>query len=67
MNGGNPMKFAELTESQIEEIRKLEELWKNIIIVAYEKPLEPARLSFKQFEKIQSLEKESGVVLVAYK
>jgi len=60
-------RLAKLTESQIREIRKLEERWENIVVLAYEKPLEPAKLSPKQLEKIRTLEKELRVALVAYK
>jgi hypothetical protein len=60
-------RLAKLTESQIREIRKLEERWENIVVLAYEKPREPARLSSKQLEKIRTLEKELKVALVAYK
>jgi len=60
-------KLAKLTQDQVEEIKKLEERWKSVILLAYEKSEEPARLSPKQLEKIQSLERELGVILVAYR
>ncbi len=60
-------KIAKLTDSQLEEIRKLEKRMKDIVLVAYEKPTDPARLTTQQLEKIRSLEKELGVILVAYR
>lgn len=60
-------KFAKLTESQIEEIRKFEARWKNLVLLAYEKPIEPANLSSEQVKQIQRLEKELNVTLVAYR
>lgn len=68
MNGVHEMcKFAKLTESQIEEIRKFEVRWKNLVLLAYEKPSEPAHLSSEQVKQIQRLEKELNVTLVAYR
>ena len=60
------IKLAKLTQTQLEEVRKVEDQWKNIILLAYEKPTEPAKLSSQQLQKIQTLEKELGIVLVAY-
>jgi hypothetical protein len=60
-------KLARLTQTQLEEIRKLEERWSNVVLLAYEKPVQLAKLSREQLKKVQALEKELGVVLVAYR
>jgi hypothetical protein len=60
-------KLARLTQAQLEEIRKLEERWSNVVLLAYEKPAQPTKLSPEQLKKVQALEKELGVVLVAYR
>jgi hypothetical protein len=60
-------RLAKLTESQLNDIRKLEAKWKGVVILAYEKAPEPANLSKQQLRRLQELEKELGVVLVAYK
>lgn len=60
-------RLAKLTQTQLEEVRKLEDQWKNVILLAYEKPTEPAKLSPEQLQKIRTLEKELGVILVVYK
>jgi len=60
-------RFAKLTESQLDGIRKLEAKWKNIVLLAYEKQPEFAKLSAVQLRKLRKLEKELGLSLVAYK
>jgi hypothetical protein len=60
-------RLAKLTQAQLEEIRKFEERWNNVVLLAYEKPVEPAKLSREQLKKVQTLEKELGVTLVAYR
>jgi hypothetical protein len=60
-------KLARLTQAQLKEIRKLEERWSNIVLLAYEKPAQSTKLSPEQLKKLQALEKELGVVLVAYR
>jgi hypothetical protein len=60
-------RLAKLTQVQLEEIRKFEERWNNIVLLAYEKPAEPAKLSADQLKKVQALERELGVTLVAYR
>jgi len=60
-------RLARLTESQLSDIRKLEAKWKGIVLLAYEKPAELARLSNEQLKKLQRLERELGVNLQAYK
>ena len=51
----------------MEEIRKFEQRWNNIVLLAYKKPAEQAKLSPEQLKKVQMLEKELGVILVAYR
>ena len=60
-------RLAKLTERQLEEIRRFEERWKNVVLMVYEKPTEPAAISPEQLKKIQKLEKELDVILVAYR
>jgi hypothetical protein len=60
-------KLAKLTDDQLQEIRKFEKRWNNVMLLAYEKSAEPATLSPEQLDKIRSLEKELGVVIVAYR
>jgi hypothetical protein len=60
-------RLAKLTDCQLEEIRRLEQRWKNVVLMVYEKPAEPATISPEQLKKIQKLEKELGVILVAYR
>jgi len=60
-------RLAELTGSQLSDIRKLEAKWKGIFLLAYEKPPELASLSREQLKKLQKLEQELGVNLLAYK
>lgn len=60
-------RLAKLTERQLEEIRRFEERWKKVVLIVYEKPAEPAAISPEQLKKIQKLEKELDVVLVAYR
>ena len=60
-------RLAKLTQVQLEEIRKFEQRWNNVVLLAYEKQAELAKLSPEQVEKLQALEKELGVILVAYR
>lgn len=60
-------KLAKLTQDQLGEIKKFEERWDNLVLLAYEKPARLARLSSEQLRKVQSVEKELGVILVAYR
>ena len=60
-------RLAKLAGRQLEEIRRFEERWKNVVLMVYEKPAEPAAISPEQLKKIQKLEKELDVVLVAYR
>jgi hypothetical protein len=60
-------RLARLTQAQLEEIRKFEERWNSIVLLAYQKPGEPAKLSPAQLKKVHALERELGVKLVAYR
>jgi hypothetical protein len=60
-------RLAKLTQAQLEEIRKFEERWSNVVLLAYEKSTQSAKLSPEQLKKVQALEKELGVILVAYR
>ncbi|MGB8779169.1 MAG: hypothetical protein WCD81_00785 [Candidatus Bathyarchaeia archaeon] len=60
-------RLAKLTATQLNDIRKLEAKWKGVVVLAYEKAPEPANLSEEQLRRLQKLEKELGVVLIAYK
>jgi len=64
---GGMYRLAKLTASQLNDIRKLEAKWKGVVVLAYEKVPEPAALSEEQLRRLQALEKELGVVLIAYK
>jgi hypothetical protein len=59
--------LAKLTERQLEEIRRFEKRWKNVVLMVYEKPAQPAAISPEQLKKVQKLEKELDVILVAYR
>ena len=58
--------FAHPDEQALEEMRKLEEKHE-IILIAYEKPPEPAELNHEQMLQLQALEKKTGYRLVAYR
>ena len=60
-------RLAKLTESQLRDIRELEGKMKGIVLVAYEKRPQLAKLSNEQLKKLQKLEQELGVNLLAYK
>ncbi len=60
-------RLAQLTEPQLSDIGKLEAKWKGVTLLAYEKPPELASLSNEQLKKLQKLEQELGVNLLAYK
>ena len=59
------MKIANLDEASLQKVRDLEEQMESVILV-----LEPHRpladLTPEQVERLQSLEKELGVLLLAY-
>lgn len=68
MAGSDP-KIAVLTDQELARVRALEqELGEDVVIIAYDKPLEPARLTREQMDKISDLEQElQHAYLVAYR
>ena len=60
-------RYAKLGEAEIQKIRDLEIKLGRICLLAVEKPPEFAELGSEQLTRIQKLEKELGVRLVAYK
>ena len=60
------MKIADLDETSIERIRQMEEAM-GTLIVALEPHSPLAELTEEQGRKLQDLEKEMGVVLIAYR
>jgi hypothetical protein len=60
------LRYAKLTEEELQKIRKLESELKDICLLAVKKPPALAQLSDEQLTKVQALEKELGVRLVAY-
>lgn len=59
-------RYAKLTETELQKIRQLESELKRICLLAVEKPPSLASLSKDQLAKVQALEKELHVRLVAY-
>ena len=59
------MKIADLDETSIERIRQMEESM-GTLIVALEPHVPLAELTEEQVRKLQDLEKELEVVLIAY-
>jgi len=68
MSGAAP-KPAVLSDEELAKVRALEaQLGKDVVLVAYAKPLEPAALTPQQLEQLQQLERELGhVCLVAWR
>jgi len=66
---GEATKPAILNDQELSRLRAFEaKLGGDVVLVAYDKPLEPAELSAEQLEQLKSLEKEMGhVFLVARK
>jgi len=60
-------RYAKLSEAEVEKIRDLEAELGRVLLLAVEKPPEFAELKKDQLAKIQKLEKELDVRLVAYK
>ena len=56
---------ATLSVGQLEEIRKSEEKL-GVILVAYEKLHPFKKLSSQEISRIQTLEKDTGSILIAY-
>jgi hypothetical protein len=63
------LRFAELSKEQVERVRALEaELGESVVILAYDKPLQPASLDEDQVAKLAELEMQLGsAYLVAYR
>ena len=60
-------KIAQLGRQQVERVQELERDLGDVFVVAYEKPLRPAKLTDEQLAKLQAAEeKTGGVYLVAY-
>ena len=60
-----PHKYADLSEMDVAKLRALENEMKGKILLAY-KEMKPAQLTEEQTNKVRMLEKELGVVIVAY-
>lgn len=62
-------KIAELSEDEVGKVRALEgELGENVVIIAYDRPLQPATLSQEQVDKLMEVEQElPDAYLVAYR
>jgi hypothetical protein len=60
-------KLAKLSEEELKLIQELEAKLNHIVLIAYEKPPEIAKLTNEQLEKIKNLENQLKVKLVAYK
>lgn len=58
-------KYADLSEMDVAKLRSLENEMKGKILLAY-KEMKPAQLTEEQINKIKMLEKELGIVIVAY-
>ena len=58
-------RYANLSEMDAAKLRALENEMQDKILLAYKK-MSPAKLSEEQLIKIQALEKELGVIIVAY-
>ena len=59
------MKYAQLDENNLERVRSLEEQTGAVVLVM-EKVHPLARLTDPQIQRIQALEKDLGVILIAY-
>ncbi len=59
-------KFANLDEASLARVKELETQMDNIYILALEPRVELAELSAEQVARLQALEQELGVVLLAY-
>ena len=59
-------KYAKITETELQKIRRLESELERVYLLAVEKPPVPAKLSKDQLARLQALEKELNVRLVAY-
>ena len=59
-------RYADLSETDVAKLRALENEMQGKILRAY-KEMPPAKLTEEQINKVKILEKELGVVIVAYK
>jgi len=59
-------RYADLSEMDVTKLRALENEMQGKILLAY-KEMPPAKLTEEQINKVKILEKELGVVIVAYK
>lgn len=59
------LKYADLSEMDVAKLRALENEMRGKILLAY-KEMKPAQLTEEQINKVKILEKELGVVIVAY-
>lgn len=62
----NRFNYANLDEAGLQKVQTLEEQMDSVILVM-ERQLPVAKLSDEQVKQIQVLEKEFGIVLVAYR
>ena len=68
MSGDDP-KIAVLNDEELAKVRELErELGEDVVILAFDKPLEPARLNREQVDKLMDVELTLPTAyLVAYR
>ena len=68
MSGDDP-KIAVLNDEELAKVRELErELGEDVVILAFDKPLEPARLNREQVDKLMDVELTlPPAYLVAYR
>ncbi|WP_287584438.1 hypothetical protein [Candidatus Borrarchaeum sp.] len=59
------LKYADLSEMDVAKLRALENEMRGKILLAY-KEMKPAQLTEEQINKVKILEKELGIVIVAY-
>ncbi|MFX1466215.1 MAG: hypothetical protein ACFFA5_07070 [Promethearchaeota archaeon] len=59
------LKYADLSEMDVAKLRALENEMRGKILLAYQE-MKPAQLTEEQINKVKILEKELGVVIVAY-
>ena len=58
---------ASLNPAAVTRVEALERSLGDVYVVAYEKPVEPAKLTPQQISLLQQAEKDLGVCLIAYK
>jgi len=57
---------AHLGPAEVAKVEAVERTLGDVYVVAYEKPVAPARLTPEQVSALQKAERELGVCLVAY-